>query len=454
VGQGGHTITANTADNNNSWGIYAAEDNTDGGGNHAIGNSESLQCFGVSCDGSGPPPPDASPPDTTISDAPPDPSASTAATFSFAGSDNQTETSGLEFECRLGNQDEADFVACLSPQSYTDLSLGTYTFEVRAVDLAGNNDPTPAMYVWTVEEPPPPADTTPPETTIFSGPDTVTTDTSATFILSADEPDPAFECSLDGAAFTGCISPVEYTGLAVGGHTFLVRASDAAGNTDASPASYTWTVEAPPTPTATPSPTDTPTPTTTPMPTNTPVPPTPTPTATPMPACTATTVTVSANADAWIDQNSSSNNFGSDSILKVQAKSSNNFRALVRFAMPTSIPSGCVVQSATLRLYAASWTNNRTLQALRINANWSENSVKWSNQPATTGTAATTSSGSGYRQWNVTAQVQAIYDAGANNGFLIRDATEGGNGYEQQLHAKEKGENPPELLLSFAPANE
>jgi hypothetical protein len=173
-----------------------------------------------------------------------------------------------------------------------------------------------------------------------------------------------------------------------------------------------------------------------------------------MPACTATTVTVSANADAWIDQNSSSNNFGSDSILKVQAKSSNNFRALVRFAMPTSIPSGCVVQSATLRLYAASWTNNRTLQALRINANWSENSVKWSNQPATTGTAATTSSGSGYRQWNVTAQVQAIYDAGANNGFLIRDATEGGNGYEQQLHAKEKGENPPELLLSFAPANE
>jgi hypothetical protein len=175
-------------------------------------------------------------------------------------------------------------------------------------------------------------------------------------------------------------------------------------------------------------------------------------TATPGSVCTTTTVTVSANADAWIDQGSASSNKGSDSILKVQGKSGNNYRALVRFAQPASVPAGCVVQSATLRLFAPSWTNSRTLQAIRINASWTENGVTWSNQPATTGTAATTASGSGYRQWNVTAHVQAMYAAGANHGFLIRDASESGGGAEQQFHSKEKGETMPQLVITFAPA--
>jgi hypothetical protein len=171
-------------------------------------------------------------------------------------------------------------------------------------------------------------------------------------------------------------------------------------------------------------------------------------------ACVATTVTVSANADAWIDQASASSNKGGDSILKVQGKGSNNFRALARFAQPASIPTGCVVESATLRLYAASSTSGRTLQALRINANWTENGVTWANQPATTGTAVTTASGSGtaYREWNVTGQVQAMYAANANHGFLIRDASESGGGWEQQFHSKEKGETMPQLVIRFAPA--
>jgi hypothetical protein len=106
-------------------------------------------------------------------------------------------------------------------------------------------------------------------------------------------------------------------------------------------------------------------------------------------------------------------------------------------------------------MYAASARNGRTLQALQIGAGWTEETVTWGNQPPTTGPAATTSSGLGDRQWNVKAQVQAMYEAGADRGgFLIRDQVEGSSEAEQSFHSKEKGEAPPHLVISFAPAGE
>ena len=44
--------------------------------------------------------------------------------------------------------------------------------------------------------------------------------------------------------------PPQYTGLSVGPHTFAVRATDAEGNADATPASFSWTDRAPPDTTA------------------------------------------------------------------------------------------------------------------------------------------------------------------------------------------------------------
>ena len=161
------------------------------------------------------------------------------------------------------------------------------------------------------------------------------------------------------------------------------------------------------------------------------------------------TQTASANADSWMNQGSAASNFGTDAILKVKSQSGNsNNRMITRFALP-AVPAGCTVTLARLRLYASSSTAGRTLQALRVNAAWAENTVTWANQPPTTGTAVTTTSGAGYREWTVTPQVALMY-SGTNNGFLIRDATENGAGPEQSFHAREKApDNPPQLVLTF-----
>ena len=83
----------------------------------------------------------------------------------------------------------------------------------------------------------------PPNTAITSAPGSSTTSTSATFAFKrADAPIAAtFECSLDGAGFAACANPAHYT-VGLGHHSFAVRARDAFGALDASPATAAWTV--------------------------------------------------------------------------------------------------------------------------------------------------------------------------------------------------------------------
>jgi hypothetical protein len=177
---------------------------------------------------------DLSEPDTTISTGPSGTTAETAATFAFAASET-----AASFECRLDN---AAFAACTSPKQYSGLGPGAHVFDVRATDAAGNIDPTPATRTWTVAS----ADTTPPETTITGGPSGSTTATSATFTFTASD-SASFECRLDSAPWSACVSPSEYSGLTSGTHSFAVRATDQAGNTDGTPAIRSWTIEpAPP----------------------------------------------------------------------------------------------------------------------------------------------------------------------------------------------------------------
>jgi hypothetical protein len=170
---------------------------------------------------------DTTPPDTAITAQPLNPAAANSGSFNFSS----TET-GSTFQCSL---DGAAYAPCSTPFSFNGLADGIHTFSVMAKDAAVNYDPTPASYSWTI-------DTTPPDTAITAQPPNPAAANSGNFTFFSTETGSTFQCKVDGAAYTPCSSPYSFSGLTNASHTFSVRALDALGNTDPTPASYTWTV--------------------------------------------------------------------------------------------------------------------------------------------------------------------------------------------------------------------
>lgn len=89
---------------------------------------------------------------------------------------------------------------------------------------------------WTASTPTSPRDTTAPQTTIKAGPSGKAGSHKATFKFKANEAGSTFECKLDRKPWKGCRSPKAHKSLKHGKHVFKVRARDAAGNVDPSPA--------------------------------------------------------------------------------------------------------------------------------------------------------------------------------------------------------------------------
>jgi hypothetical protein len=175
---------------------------------------------------------DVTPPETMLDSGPTSPNTSTSATFVFSGSDDVTPAGNLHFECCL---DGATFTACTAPLTYSGLLEGSHTFQVRAMDDAGNVDPTPVSFFWNI-------DLTTPAAIIDSMPLDPTNNISAIFAFHAAEANSTLVCSLDGGAFVACISPLTYDNLGDGSHTFAVQAMDAAGN-QGNAASFTWLID-------------------------------------------------------------------------------------------------------------------------------------------------------------------------------------------------------------------
>ncbi|HWM11766.1 MAG TPA: Ig-like domain-containing protein [Solirubrobacteraceae bacterium] len=173
---------------------------------------------------------DTAGPDTEVTRAPGAASAQRTAEFEYRGM-TLGGTDVARFECRI---DGGAWSACAA---YTGLADGDHRFEVRAIDAAGNPDATPAAHAWTV-------DTVGPQTAIGSAPDAVTASQMAAFTYSGDAGGgtaiAGYECRLDDDAWGAC---QDYANLDAGEHRFHVRAIDAAGNADETPATHTWAID-------------------------------------------------------------------------------------------------------------------------------------------------------------------------------------------------------------------
>jgi TolB protein len=80
------------------------------------------------------------------------------------------------------------------------------------------------------------ADTKRPRTRITAGPKGDIAQNEARFRFKSNEQASTFECKLDNRPYANCSSPRELNGVGRGSHTFRVRSTDFAGNTDSSPA--------------------------------------------------------------------------------------------------------------------------------------------------------------------------------------------------------------------------
>jgi len=272
----------------------------------------------------------------------------------------------------------------------------------------------------------PPADTAPPETAIDSGPSGTVSSSSADFAFSSTEPDSTFECSLDGDAFSACSSPKSYTGLSDGSHTFSVRATDAAGNTDATPDSRTWTVAA------------------------------------------ARTASVTNTADTYILENIPKKNYGTANPLGVNgdqpAGSGRDKSTLLKWDLST-IPAGSKISSASVTLNVTD-NSTETYQAYELKRPWVESAATWplyaaanpwqiagakgsldrgatvvgTVSPSTTGKQTFALSPAVVQSW--------VDNAASNNGIIIANATNT-DGFDFSSREATRGNLGPQLNVTY-----
>ncbi len=111
--------------------------------------------------------------------------------------------------------------------------------------LEAGRSPQPDLPPPSLPQPDPPAaapDTIAPETKIDGSPKKKLSKARTKISFSADEAGSTFECKLDKKEFKRCVSPAKLKRLKAGKHSFEVRAIDAAGNVDATPAKHRFRV--------------------------------------------------------------------------------------------------------------------------------------------------------------------------------------------------------------------
>jgi len=162
-------------------------------------------------------------PTVKLTGTPPASGAPQTASFSWTTTGTVSSTT-----CSL---DGAAATSCATPKSYSGLAAGSHSFRLTVSNSGGSAS---ASYAWSVAAPSqggaPTVQITSATVSAFA--------TSASFAWTTTGTVSSTTCSLDGAA-RPCASPVSYSGLSHGSHTFRVTVANAVGSASSS---TTWTV--------------------------------------------------------------------------------------------------------------------------------------------------------------------------------------------------------------------
>lgn len=157
---------------------------------------------------------DVTPPAVRVAAGPAAQSPRTDAKLTFAATKG-----GSTFTCRL---DTGPAGACGTSMTYSNLAEGDHTVAILATDRYGIAGASPSTVSWRV-------DLTTPDTLLLAARPTLGATGEVSFVSEAAA---GFECQINGAAWAACTSPLS----APAGATVAVRALDAAGNADPTPA--------------------------------------------------------------------------------------------------------------------------------------------------------------------------------------------------------------------------
>jgi hypothetical protein len=152
--------------------------------------------------------------------------------FVLQATDNLTGVDRLE--CRFNSE---AFTACSAGTiKRSNFADGSYVFQVRAFDKAGNASAV-VEYGWKV-------DSRAPTVAISTHPDSLAKQNMASFGFSASDSTgniSSFKCQMDSGTLQTCSSPMNYNSLTQASHTFTLYLTDHFGN-DVSK-TYSWQID-------------------------------------------------------------------------------------------------------------------------------------------------------------------------------------------------------------------
>ena len=148
---------------------------------------------------------------------------------------------------------------------------------------------------------------------------------------------------------------------------------------------------------------------------------------------------VLASADARVERERTTTNFGSATDLRVRGTGNKAINSYLRFVVPTTLPGSVV--SAKLRCFYSDGSDTAG-QVFRTSSSWTESGITWSNKPAAIGGQIASGGTVGNGVWFEFDVTSAITGPGTYD-FVMT-----GSGGNVAIFSSREGSQPPRLAIT------